>query len=367
MSFKKYKYSKDLDTAFASTVKGRVNDFFQSNGLSKNADTTMIVKALIMCLLFFGPLALMYTGLVTNYWILYGLWIIMGVGKAGIGTGIMHDAIHGAFSKSAKTNKLLSNSMNLIGGNAYVWFIQHNVLHHTYPNIDEADDDIDIPFVLRMSPHQPRYWFHKYQHIYVWVLYSFATIFWVTTKDFVQLNKYWDRGLVKNRKEYWKHVLNIVVWKIVYYVYLLVLPLILIPIPALHVISMFIVMHLVAGILLSIIFQPAHVFEGSNFLKVEDIRIDKSWIGYQLETTTNFGLKGFLKWMAGGLNYQIEHHLFPTICHSHYPKIAHIVKNTAEEFNLPYHFQKDIWGALHMHSSILQHLGQPHSQPKVAV
>lgn len=357
MAFQHYSYDKKLDIPFSQAVKERVNEYFAERKLSKHADGKMVRKTILLFTLYLAPFIISLSGLTTNLWVLYGLWAIMGVATAGIGMGIMHDSIHGAYAQSPKINKLLGLTMNFIGGNAYVWHMQHNVLHHTYPNIDEVDDDLDIPFILRMSPHQPRHWFHKYQHIYVWVLYAFATVFWVTSKDFVMVTKYKERGLLKAKNEYFNRILNIVGWKIVYFSYLLVLPILLIEVPVYHIVLMFLLAHLIAGVLLSVIFQPAHVFVGSDFIKQESPKIERSWHNYQMQTTTNFKLNAFLKWLAGGLNYQIEHHLFPNICHIHYPKISHIVKATAKEYDMPYHLQGGLFGALSLHYDMLKTLG----------
>ncbi len=317
----------------------------------------MIFKSLAVISIYLIPYGLLLNGSFINTWLFYLCWFIMGVGMAGIGLNIMHDAIHGAYSRSTFVNRLLGVSMNIIGGNAYVWHMQHNVLHHTYPNIHDADDDIDIPFLLRMSPNQPKHWFHRYQQVYIWLLYAFATLFWITTKDFVQLEKYRQRRLTKNTSEYLTRLFNIVIWKVIYYCYALVIPLLIIDMPTYHILLGFVLMHIVGGVLLSVIFQPAHVFPDSEYIQQETPEIDKSWMGYQLQTTTNFQLTGFMKWLAGGLNYQIEHHLFPSVCHIHYPKISGIVKETAEKYGLPYYFEKSHYSALKGHYKMVQGLG----------
>ena len=364
MSFQYYRYSNELDREFSKTVSKRVNEYFSDQNIAKQGDYRMILKSILMLLGFFGPYALIVTYTFQNIGFYYLLWAIMGVAMAGIGMGIMHDSIHGSYAKNPVINKLLGLTLNLMGGNAYVWHMQHNVLHHTYPNIDETDDDIDIPVMLRMSPHQPRYWFHRFQHLYVWVLYAFATAFWVTSKDFVMLNKYKERNILKEKNEYLKRLLNLIVWKIVYFGYLLVIPLVFVDQPWYMILSMFLVMHIIGGILLSVIFQPAHVFSGSEFIKQSENQIERSWHKYQLQTTTNFKLNGFMAWLSGGLNYQIEHHLFPNICHVHYPKISKIVRQTVKEFNMPYHLQKNLWAALYLHYDMLRELGkEPEKQP----
>lgn len=361
MGFHKYKYDSQKDKEFAKILRKRVNEYFTNNKLSKFADFRMVSKTILVYTMLFVPYFILISGIATESWMSFTLWAIMGVGTAGIGLNVMHDAIHGGYSESPALNRLLSISMNIIGGNAYVWHMQHNVLHHTYPNIEEADDDIDIPFLLRMTPHQKQYWFHRYQQVYVWILYSLATVFWVTTKDFGQLDKYRRRGLLSGNGELLNRLINIIFWKLVYYGYLLVIPLYIAPFDPIVTISGFILMHLIAGVFLSIIFQPAHVFTGSEYLQQDYPEIDKSWIGYQLQTTTNFELKGFMKWIAGGLNYQVEHHLFPNICHVHYEALSPIVMKTAKEFGLPYYSQPNHIQALFLHFDQLRELGKKKS------
>jgi len=153
-----------------------------------------------MIALFFVPLLILSSGIVSSTPILFALYILSGFGMAGVGMGVMHDAIHGSYSKNKKINKFLGYSFNLIGGNATVWKIQHNVLHHTYTNIEEADDDLNAPFFLRFSPHAKHYWVHQFQHIYIWFFYCISTISWITTKDFVRLKRYRDMGFLDKKK-----------------------------------------------------------------------------------------------------------------------------------------------------------------------
>ena len=157
------------------------------------------------------------SGMVTAVWMLFLLYILSGLGMAGIGMGVMHDAIHGSYSKNNKINTLLGYSFNLIGGNAVVWKIQHNVLHHTYTNIEDADDDLNAPFFLRFSPHAKYYWVHQFQHIYIWFFYAISTISWITSKDFVRLKRYKNMGLLTEKQDYNKELAKLIAWKIFYY------------------------------------------------------------------------------------------------------------------------------------------------------
>ena len=185
-----------------------------------------------MFLLYFTPYFLLLFGNITHPVLFVLLWIIMGFGTAGIGLSVMHDANHGAYSSKKWINKYLGYSMNLIGANAELWKLQHNKLHHTYTNIEGGDDDINTPIILRFSPHRKRYWIHKYQYLYAWFFYGISTMSWFTSKDFIRLYRYRRMGLIKSRKEFRKIFTQLILWKLFYYGYILVLPLILIPVPA---------------------------------------------------------------------------------------------------------------------------------------
>ncbi|WP_350289216.1 acyl-CoA desaturase [uncultured Croceitalea sp.] len=310
-----------------------------------------------MLTLFFAPLVMININLVSSPWLLFILYITSGIGMAGIGMGIMHDAIHGSYSKHQKVNKYLGYTMNLIGANATVWKIQHNVLHHTYTNIVGADDDINAPFFLRFSPHAKKNKLHRFQHLYVWLFYGLSTISWVTAKDFIRLVRYRKMGLLDKKNAFRNEIIKISGWKLLYYSYALILPLLIVPLAPWLIILAFLSMHFVTGLLISIVFQVAHIMPSTEFpLPDEDGVVAGDWSTHQLATTTNFSPNSrIFSWLIGGLNYQVEHHLLPNICHVHYKNISGIVADTAGEYGIPYHTKasffiavKDHLGALHM-------------------
>ncbi|MCG9971682.1 fatty acid desaturase family protein [Christiangramia crocea] len=313
-----------------------------------------------MLALFFVPLIIINTGIVTSPWILFMLYITSGLGMSGIGMGIMHDAIHGSYSKHKKLNKILGLTFNLIGANATVWKIQHNMLHHTYPNIEGADDDINQPFFLRFSPNTKRMKLHRFQHLYVWFFYCLSTISWITAKDFVKITRFKNMGFLNKRNEFKKELSMIIGWKLVYFSYALILPLIMVPQAAWIVILAFISMHLVTGFLISTVFQVAHIIPDAEFPMPDNKNtISGDWHTHQLATTSNFSPRSkVFSWLIGGLNYQVEHHLFPNICHVHYRDISVIVEETAREFGIPYHSKKTFVGAIIDHIKMLRFLGK---------
>ncbi len=346
---------------FFTTLNHRINQYFRLNDLSRTANTEMVVKTLFMFLLYGIPYALLFTGLITSFIPLLVVYITMGIGLAGIGLSVMHDANHGAYSRKQWINSLLGYSLNLIGGHATNWKVQHNVLHHTYTNVHEADEDISPRGVLRLAPGSAWKPAHRFQHWYAWFLYGLLTIAWVFVKDFSRLIKYQREGLlIKQGTTATREWAVLILTKVLYLFYIIVLPVWLLPFSWWEVVPAFIAMHAVAGFMLSVIFQPAHVTEGTDYPDPDNAgRLENSWAVHQLRTTANFAPKQRLfSWFVGGLNFQIEHHLFPNICHVHYRKIAPIVEQTAREFNLPYRSLPSFRTALVLHTRLLKKLGQ---------
>lgn len=287
------------------------------------------------------------------------MYVTTGIGMAGIGMGIMHDANHGVVSKKSRINKIFSRSLDFVGCSSAVWKLQHNVLHHTFTNIDDHDEDIDTPFFLSFSPNTRKYWIHKFQHLYAWIFYGMMTVYWVTAKDFLALKKYRKDGLIKDDKDYTKEIFVTVFWKLFYYSYVLVLPIIFSESSVGWIITGFFISHFITGLLISVIFQLAHVMPDMSFPKPdENNSLDVNWFEHQLQNTSNFSPKApVLSWFIGGLNYQIEHHLFPNISHIHYRKISKIIAQTAKDYDLPYYVNENFFVAVWRHLKMLRTLG----------
>ncbi len=348
---------------FYMTAKKRVDDYFKTNNISKFGNFNMVIKTIAMFIIFLGPYAILMSNVVTNGYAQMGLWILMGIGMSGVGLSVMHDANHGSYSKNTKINKLMTFSMTLIGGSSLNWQLQHNNLHHTFTNIDGHDEDIAPLGFLRFSPHAEWKKIHKFQFLYAWFFYGLMTLMWAFTKDFAQLIRYNKMGLLKGHNTTFKaELIKLSIHKVIYLGYNLVLPLIFIEAPIWQILLGFFAMHFTCGLILALIFQPAHVVEMTEFPTPvgETLSMEDDWASHQMKTTANFAQKNrVLSWFVGGLNYQIEHHLFPNICHVHYKKIAPIIQETAKEFNLPYHSKPTFIGAVVSHAKVLYQLGRP--------
>jgi linoleoyl-CoA desaturase len=356
----KLKFSNELNPDFINVLRQKVKEYFVSNNLSKSANANMVLKTIFMFTVYLAPYFLIISGIITSLPIFFILWIIMGMGMAGIGLSIMHDAAHKSYSKNPWVNSLLAHSLNLLGGSVITWKYQHNVLHHGYTNIDGYDEDIDPGIMMRFSPTKPRYKMHRFQHIYAWILYGFMSLSWAIDKDFKQLIRFHKEGAVlSSNKSYPRLMADLIISKLFYYTYILAIPLILLPIPWWIILLSFLSMQFVCGLILAVIFQAAHVVPSSNyFIPNRDGNIENNWAVHQLMTTSDFAPNSrIFSWLVGGLNYQVEHHLFPNICHVHYRKIANIVRETALRYELPYHVKSSFYLAILDHGKMLKSLG----------
>lgn len=345
---------------FTSTLNARVNEYFKTNQLSRHANHEMVIKTICMFFAYFGPYVLIVTGVLSSPWTIIPAVILMSIGLAGIGLSVMHDANHGAYSRHPVINTVIGYSINLIGANAFTWKMQHNVLHHSFTNVHEEDEDISPRGILRLTPHTRWRWVHRYQFIYAWFLYGLMTIVWLFVNDYVRMVRYDRNGLAKKHKvDMRREWVICILSKLVYVGYIIVIPIVFTSLIWWEVLLGVLLMHYIAGFILAIIFQPAHVIEGTEFpLPDHSNTLENSWVIHQLKTTTNFGNRSrWFSWYVGGLNFQIEHHLFPNICHVHYRKISRIVRETTEEFGLPYKSSRTFVSALGSHLRLLKTLG----------
>jgi len=344
---------------FTATLRKNVNDYFKEKGISTKGNSKMVVKSIVMLSAYLAPFVLMLV-LPLPVWALFPLSILMGLGMAGIGMSVMHDAAHGSFSKRGWLNKLFSTTMYFIGGNTFNWKVQHNMMHHTYTNIDGFDEDIEPKGSLRLTPHTPLKKIHRFQFIYAFFLYSFMTLF-RTVGEFFQLIKYNKAGITKQQgKSPIKEMTRLIIAKALYLAVIIGLPMIFSGFSGGFILLGFLIMHLVAGLFMSVVFQMAHIVEEAEQpLPDAEGFIYNDWAIHELETTANFSRKNrFFGWIIGGLNFQIEHHLFPNICHVHYRAISPIVERTAKEFGLRYNENRTFFGAVGSHVRLLRALGR---------
>jgi linoleoyl-CoA desaturase len=343
---------------FRKKLNQRVEDYFKSHQLPMRDVPAMYVKTAIILAWWLGSyLLLLLGGLPTLVNVL--LCVSFGLATAGMGFNIMHDANHGAYSKHPLVNKLMGLTMELLGSSSAFWRQKHNIWHHTYTNITGLDEDLDTNGILRFSPHDDWKPFHRFQYLYVPFVYSLAGLQWLLLRDFQvyftgQTDPYHQYPRLKGGE-------HVIFWagKATILTLLLGIPLLVFPWWQ-ALIGFFIVM-LTVGLALTTIFQLAHVMEAADFPEPSGspLQMENEWAIHEVQTTVNFapGNK-LLNWYAGGLNFQIEHHLFPHICHVHYPQLSQIVRQTCAEFGVTYHSIPTWRAALVSHVRVLKQLGQ---------
>lgn len=349
-------FSKTNNVEFFSVLRSRVDAYFKNNEISKYANRTMVMSTVIILTLHIATYVLILSDIFTP-WVLFLLAALHGFLTAQIGLNIGHDAIHGTYSKKRKVNKRMSIIFNLVGANDYLWGLTHNLMHHTYTNIPNYDEDLNQPKVLRVSPEIKRKKIHRFQHYYAFALYSVASLMWVFVKDYITFftPNLGRQGKKHEAKEYFR----LFGYKFAYYTLFIIVPILVLDYQVFWILLGFLVSHIVEGLTLALIFHLAHLVEGTDFPEPDEKgSMENSWAVHQLFTTANFARKNVLaNYICGGLNFQIEHHLFPQICHVHYWRISPIVKRTALDFGLPYNENKTFFQALGSHFRFLKKMG----------
>ena len=341
--------------AFVAATKAVVADHFGTRSSSGNA--AILVRTAVMASGLFGPYLLILLLPMPDAARL-ALCVVMGVALAGIGFGVSHDALHDSLSGNPRLNAILGMSFDLLGASSYMWKITHNVIHHTYTNIHGVDEDLEVSPLLRLSPHARRRAWHRFQHLYAPLAYSLSTLNWIFIKDF----DYFSRrrlGPYVGRHHPRRAWTILVVSKLVAVTWMLVIPLLVLPLPWWEIVAGFLVVHLVGGFILGIIFQLAHVVEQTAHPVPDDMfQMPNGWLVHQTITTANFCVGNRpLTWYVGGLNHQIEHHLFPKVSSVHYAAISGAIKRVALEHGIPYHHNPTLLGAIGSHLRTLKALG----------
>jgi len=350
------KFSPDKNS-FHSELKKRISDYFKQAGKSSTGNFSLYFKAILLVLSFlFVYVHLVFFTPVT--WLAITECIVLGGLTAAIGFNVMHDGMHGSFSRHKWINQMAGLSLNFLGANNFMWRTKHNIIHHTYTNIEGVDDDIEAKPLLRLCETQKYYKIHRFQHWYFWAAYSLLYIWWVFFTDY---KKYFSGKIGSTPLRKMKIGEHISFWgfKLFHAFIFMAIPIYTLGFSTWAI--GFLIYGCFAGFVLSIVFQLAHTVEETSFpVPDADINtIENEWAIHQVETTANFATKNkLISWLVGGLNFQIEHHLFPKISHIHYPAISKIIKQTCEEYGVKYIEFRKMRHAIISHSTHLRNMGR---------
>jgi len=344
------------DDAFHREIQRRVDDYFQTTGRRRRDCWQMYVKTAVFIVGFAASYVLLVF-VAQTWWLGLPLAVLLGLSVAGIGLNVEHDGGHRAYSGSPWVNKLMAMTLELIGGSSYLWHWKHVVFHHTYVNVTGHDTDIDLGTLARLTPHQTRRAYHRWQHLYLWPLYGLLAIKWQLFDDFWKL----ITGRISTRRFPRPRGRELVIFaagKAVFLALAFGIPLHLHSAGA--VLIFYVVASLVAGMVLSVVFQVAHCVEEAEFPlpRADSGRIEHAWAVHQAETTVDFARRSrVVTWLLGGLNFQIEHHLFPTISHVNYPAISSLVETTCRDFGIPYAEHASFRAGIASHFRWLRRMG----------
>lgn len=346
---------------FLQELKIRVDAYFEKTGKRRRDCPQMYFKTATMFTWLIATYVLLVV-FVHTWWLAIPLAVLLGLAVAGIGFNVQHDGGHKAYSDHQWINRLMAMSMDLVGGSSYIWDLKHNSIHHTYTNIAGHDDDIDVGFLGRLSPQQPRFKFHRLQGIYLWLLYGFLAMKWHLFDDFFTLAK----GRVGGHKLARPKGRDLAVFiggKVLFFFFVFGLPMLF------HhwyeVLGLYAIAAFVSGVTMSVVFQLAHCVEEAAFpVPIDDgdgkSHIETAWAVHQVQTTVDFARRNkFLCWFLGGLNFQVEHHLFHKICHVHYPALSKVVEDACIEFGIQYNAHKSMVSAVISHGKFLVEMGKP--------
>ncbi len=343
---------------FFRALKTKVDSYFSTNELQPTGNFNLYFKGILQIL----SAATLYTILVfftPHIFLSVILCALFGINLALLGFNIMHEGGHQSFSKYSWLNKASAYFLNILGGSAYFWKIKHNINHHTYTNIEGMDDDLEIEPFMRLHADQKRRWFHRFQFLYWVFLYGFSYFTWIFYNDF---SKYFSGKVTsESQRQKLSKKEHFIFWltKAAYIAGYILVPIFMVGL--LKALIGFAIVTFVCGFFISSVFQLAHVVEKTQFPNAdpESNKINNEWAVHQMQTTSDFGTNNkLLTWLLGGLNFQVEHHLFPKISHIHYPKISQFVKETAMEFDIQYNVYSSAFTALKSHVIHLKRMGK---------
>lgn len=343
---------------FSRELKRRTDVYFDSPGGRRRDLPLMYLKTVVMLAWFVGSWALLVF-VATEAWQGVLFAVSLGLSIAGIGMSVQHDANHGSYSSRPGVNRALRLTLDIMGVNSFIWRQKHNVLHHTYTNIEGIDFDLDFGNIARLSPDQPRRPWHRFQHVYLWFLYGFLLPKWVFYDD-------WNILFTRRMGPHRLHKLDrgdlalFAAAKLFFFGWAILVPALYHPLS--HVLLFHLIAAFALGVTLACVFQLAHCVEEAEFPRPmpagEPMASD--FAIHEVETSVDFAKdNAILSWYLGGLNFQVEHHLFPKVCHLHYPALSRIVIDVAEQHGVRYRANRTLSDALGSHFRLLRKLGRP--------
>jgi linoleoyl-CoA desaturase len=331
--------------SFPKVLRRRLEAFFADADLSPKADPMMWGKIAVGMAVLAGSWTALYL-LRPGGWEFVAFYVLGGLAQTFLLLKI---------SPRPGINKSLNYVFDLCGISSYMWRILHHRGHHSCINLHGEDDAIEGRGLFRFTPHDPRLSLHRFQHIYALFLYALFSLEYVFVSDFQSFFMPGHAYLTRTRHPLREYVV-LFAGKAFYLTYMLVLPVVVIKEPLLLVLAAFFVVHLIVGISVVLVFQTTHVIEDTYFPL--DRNEFENGVYHVFATTADYATENpVVSWLVGGLNHHVVHHLCPYVCHTHYAPLTRIVKETAEEFGVPYRQHATMTRAVWHHLQLLKQLG----------
>ena len=347
-------------TGFRDELESEAAAFFERSGVARQGSYALWLKTAVLGAWLAGSYWLLVF-VISQPWLAVLTAASLACAMAGVGFNVMHEGGHRAYALSSVVNRGMAFSLDLLGGSSYFWRYKHGIAHHSYPNISGSDDDVHLGMLGRLTPHDRRRAFHRFQHLYIWLLYALLAIKWQLLDDFLSIGKPSIADTHVPRPPTGEQVLF---WggKLLFFALALALPIFFHP--WLRVVGFFLFTDAILGVLLSVVFQLAHCLGEAKFAmpSIPGGALDCDWATHQVESTVDFARDNRpLTWFIGGLNFQIEHHLFPRVCHTHYPALSKIVERVCLKHGVRYLAHATAGKALRSHYRWLRCLGRSES------
>lgn len=317
--------------------------------------------------------------LAVSYWLLViadtAVWlrllaaVTLVAGLLATATGIMHDGNHGSFSRFRWLNRLAGSTGDLLGASSWLWRFKHNHLHHGNTNVEGMDTDIEQQPFARLAPGQEWRPWHRWQRFYLWPLYGF---FGMKNMFFGDLRNLFTRqiGPVAIPNEPGRGVTSrVVLGKSAHIAWALVVPLLFNP---WHVVLLFyVVCSWTVGFVLAVLFQLAHCVDLAGFTESDAPRRGEHFTSHQLLTTADIACRvpavgHVFRWIAGGLDHQLEHHLAPRLPHTVYPAVARRFRERCAAAGFHAQMHIGLWAALRSHYRWISEMGRAPIRPVLA-
>jgi linoleoyl-CoA desaturase len=341
-------------SSFPKVLRRRLDRFFADQNLSPKADRTMWVKIGAGLAVLSGSWIALYA-LRPDSWRFVALYVLSGLAQTFLLLNIAHDSNHNAISSVPFVNKTLNYVFDVCGISSYMWRILHHRGHHSCINLHGEDDALTGRGIFRFTPHDSRAGYHRFQHIYALFFYAMFSLDYVFIRDFACFF-FPSHGYLERARHPAREYAILFAGKAFYLTYMLILPVVVLRKSPLLVIGAFVLVHLIIGLTVSLVFQTTHTID-STYFPADRSEFDNG-VYHIFATTADYATENpVVSWLVGGLNHHIVHHLCPFVCHTHYAPLTRIVRETAEEFGVPYRQHPTMTRAIRHHLILLKQLG----------